>query len=203
MQLRQHPDLQIEPIAIVNGALTLIHPVLTDADAASVMEDLTQHLAWRQDSLRIQGRTIPIPRLQAWYGEAHCHYAYSGLRLSPTPFSPLLQQLRYIASEHASTEFNCALCNLYRDGQDSVSWHADDEPELGPTPIIASFSFGATRKFQIKPKRGGQTLAIELMHNSLLIMSGDMQRHWRHQLPKTKTPVGPRLNLTYRNILAV
>ncbi|ABC31898.1 Alkylated DNA repair protein [Hahella chejuensis KCTC 2396] len=202
MQLRQHPDLQIEPITIANGALTLIHPLLADADAAFVLEDLTQHLDWRQDSLRIQGRTIPIPRLQAWYGEPHCHYAYSGLRLNPTPFSPLLQQLRHIASEHAAAKFNCALCNLYRNGQDSVSWHADDEPELGPAPIIASFSFGATRTFQIKPKRGGQTLAIELLHNSLLIMSGDMQRHWRHQLPKTKAPVGPRVNLTYRYIPA-
>lgn len=182
------------------GEVVLCHPVLADA-SATFYQALKDTIAWRQDSITIHGTPRPIPRLQAWYGESHCRYSYSGLELAPIPLFSELEQLKTIAEELSTSRFNCVLCNLYRDGNDSVAWHADDEPELGRNPTIASYSFGASRRFLIKPKQGKQKAkAIVLPDNSLLIMSGAMQHHWIHQLPKTKQPVGARINLTFRFI---
>ncbi len=188
------------PFAIEHGEMQLIHPMVEEA-ATDLYSMLAEHLSWREDSIRIRGNLIRIPRLQAWYGEPQCNYTYSGLTLAPQPFPPLLDQLRRLAESAAEAPFNCALCNWYRNGQDSVGWHADNEPELGLNPTIASYSFGATRRFLIKPKRGKhRATGIPLPHNSLLIMKGEMQHHWQHQLPKTQQPVGGRINLTFRYI---
>lgn len=179
--------------------MVICQPALAAADA--VFQQLREHLNWRQDTITIHGKKRAIPRLQSWYGEAHCGYTYSGLRLEPQPLPPLLKQLKAIAEELSRASFNCVLCNLYRDGNDSVGWHADDEPELGTNPTIASYSFGAERRFLIKLKHGKQRAQpVMLPDNSLLLMSGEMQHHWLHQLPKTQRPVGGRINLTFRHI---
>ena len=191
------------PIAIEQGNIRLIHPIVEEV-TEDIYSQLATQLDWREDSIRVRGEWLKIPRLQAWYGEQHCTYTYSGLTLQPQPFPPLLNTLRRLAEAAANAPFNCVLCNWYRHGQDSVGWHADDEPELGRNPTIASYSFGATRRFLIKPKRGKhRATAIPLPHNSLLVMEGEMQHHWQHQLPKTQQPVGGRINLTFRYIAPV
>lgn len=195
-----------EIIELDQGRLEFHTRVLPEAQADALFLTLQAHLAWRQDEIRIQGRTLPVPRLQAWYGDPGTRYGYSGIQLDPLPWTPELDLIRARLQELCQASFNQAsfnsvLCNLYRHGQDSVSWHADDEPELGINPLIASFSLGATRRFQLKPKRGrGQTLSLDLPHNSLLVMSGALQHHWIHQVPKTRQDVGPRINLTFRRV---
>lgn len=159
---------------------------------------LQAETAWRQESARIMGRTVPIPRLTAWHGEAG--YVYSGIRLEPLPWTPPLLALRAIAEGLAGQSFNSVLLNLYRDGRDGVSWHADDEPGLGPDPLIASLSLGAGRRFQLRHRITRERAEVVLTHGSCLLMGGTIQHHWQHQIPKTTRPVGPRINLTFRQM---
>ncbi len=145
------------------------------------------------------GRSIQIPRLSAWYGTAG--YRYSGIMHALQPLTEELQELQAVVEDLAGLSFNGVLLNLYRDGQDSVGWHADNEAGLGPEPVIASLSLGAVRRFQLKHRtdRTGR-VALDLPHGSCLIMRGKTQQYWLHQLPKTRAPVGPRINLTFRRM---
>lgn len=143
---------------------------------------------------------MACPRLSAWQGDAT--YAYSGLTLHPAPWTPQVEAVRRRIEAAAGDAFNSVLANLYRNGADRLGWHADDEPELGPAPVIASASFGAPRRFLLRPKRGGASVPIVLEPGSLLVMRGPTQRHWLHSIPPTRRPVGPRINLTFRRILA-
>ncbi len=161
---------------------------------------LKSELCWRQDSIKLFGKRMQIPRLQAWYGDPHCHYAYSGLALTPLPFHPVLSSIRKKLEKELSAQFNCVLCNWYRDGQDSMSFHSDDEPELGDKPTIASITFGEKRNFDFKHKSTGEKCRLGLEHGSLLIMAGDTQKHYVHGINKTKRVTAPRINLTYRYI---
>jgi len=187
-----------ETLPLQDGELILYRDILPDAEECLLR--LRDDLPWRQDHLTLGRRIIALPRLQCWHGEPHCHYSYSRLALDPLPFTPLLQRLRELAAEVAGGPFNCVLCNYYRDGRDSVGWHADDEPELGPEPLIASYSFGATRRLHLRRKDDhGTRLHLDLPHNSLLVMRGALQRCWQHQIPKTASSPA-RINLTYRYI---
>ena len=192
---------QSQSIPVEQGQLELFTGLFPPQEADALFQQLTDNLQWRQEHIRIQGRILPIPRLQAWYGDPGTGYGYSGIRLEPLAWTPELTRIRERLQELTGQNFNSVLCNLYRNGQDSVSWHADNEEELGTNPVIASVSLGATRRFQLKPRRGkGDTLSLELPHNSLLLMAGALQHHWIHQVPKTRRPVGPRINLTFRQI---
>lgn len=163
---------------------------------------------WRQDEIRIAGRTIPVPRLQCWMGDEHCRYAYSNISLHPVPWTQEMASIRDFVNKVSGADFNCVLINKYRSGEDSVSWHADDEPELGPSPRIASLSLGATRRFQLKRKPSlglqdtelSERVVMNLRSGSLLIMEPGVQERWVHQIAKTKVPVGVRINLTFRVI---
>lgn len=141
-----------------------------------------------------------MPRLQAWYGVPEARYGYSGLRLPPLPLTAPLRRLMDLLAEHTGQRFNAVLLNCYRDGKDSVSWHADDEPELGPDPVIASLSLGATRRFELRHKQGlpGGKRVLELPHDSLLLMGVGVQRNWQHRIPKEPGREGLRINLTFR-----
>jgi alkylated DNA repair dioxygenase AlkB len=154
--------------------------------------------SWEQRSVRIMGKVIPQPRLIAWYGDRP--YTYSGLTVNPMPFTPLLSLLKTKVEEATGTTFNSVLLNLYRNGNDSIAWHSDDEPELGPNPTIASVSLGAIRRFNLKHKTTQETRSLDLAHGSLLLMAGSTQAHWKHSVPKTKAIVGERINLTFRNV---
>jgi alkylated DNA repair dioxygenase AlkB len=160
---------------------------------------LLAETAWRQDTLKFGGKEVLVPRLQAWYGERR--YAYSGLRLVPLPWTPVLDEIRRKISAICGLEFNSVLLNYYRDGNDSVAWHSDDERELGPDPLIASLSLGATRRFELKHRTRKQSKVNMLLEDgSLLLMGKGLQQHWTHQLPKDASVTAPRLNLTFRLI---
>lgn len=172
---------------------------LPEADAA--FAELRRATPWRQDKIRIMGREIAQPRLTAWYGEAGAAYTYSGLTLAPLPFTPLLSRIGDAAAAIAGRRFNSALLNCYRDGADSVAWHSDDERELGPDPVIASISLGATRRFDLRRRDDrGVRKSFDLEHGSLLLMGSGCQTRWQHRVAKTKRPVGLRINLTFRLI---
>jgi alkylated DNA repair dioxygenase AlkB len=175
---------------------------LPPAAADALLTELTTTINWRQEPIKLFGKEVMQPRLTAWYGDPDARYSYSGISLTPQPWTPALQQLREQVQQVAGAPFNSVLLNLYRSGQDSMGWHADDEPELGPAPVIASLSLGATRRFRLRPRYPQQLLheavSLALPAGSLLLMRGPTQRHWLHSIPKTTVPLGPRLNLTFR-----
>lgn len=182
-----------------DGEVFLFDDAIAPADADRLLAELMTATAWRQEQATVMGRTLPIPRLTAWHGEAG--YVYSGIRMEPEPWTAPLLELKARAEALAAHRFNSVLLNLYRDGRDSVSWHADSEPGLGRNPVIASLSLGATRRFQLRHRRDKTaSLALDLPHGSCLVMAGATQHHWLHQVPKTARPVGPRINLTFRRM---
>ena len=181
-----------------------LYPQRTRAEADRLQ--LLAELPWVQEIYRRPGveKCIPAPRWTAFIGDDGCDYTYADLHYAPHPWSPLLSRLRRRVEAVTGQPFNCVLANLYRDGQDSVGYHADDEPELGPSRdniVVASLSLGAERRFVLKHRRTGVRTNFELGHGRLLVMRGQTQHRYIHALPKTKRPVGPRLNLTFRVVV--
>jgi alkylated DNA repair dioxygenase AlkB len=188
-------------IQIEDGKLTLWHPVFSPENAQTLFSSLESSLQWRQDKITIRGKRIPVPRTQAWYGDSESRYAYSGITLKPLEWTNALLEIKQEIETITDHHFNSVLANYYRDGNDGVSWHQDNEPELGYDPVIASLSLGETRQFQLRhTSKKHETVKLKLPHNSLLVMGGALQRQWFHQVPKTKKVVGPRINLTFRLI---
>ena len=192
--------MPLQPLLLPQADLLFDPTFLPATGAAAFLAQLTADIAWEQRAIRIFGQEIPQPRLTAWYGDPAARYTYSGLVWEPRPWTPALLALRQQVESASDTPFNSVLLNLYRDGRDSMGWHSDDEPELGPAPTIASLSLGATRRFRLRPRAGlaHPPFALDLSNGSLLLMRGPTQRHWQHTLPKTARPIGPRLNLTFR-----
>ena len=188
------------PLLLPDAELLLDPDFLPVAEATALLAHLTVAAAWEQRTIRLFGQAFPQPRLTAWYGDAGARYTYSGLAWEPRPWLPVLARLRQRLEAATHARYNSVLLNLYRDGRDSMGWHADDEPELGPAPAIASLSLGAVRRFRLRPRAGlaHAPLGIDLPPGSLLLMRGPTQQRWQHALPKTARPVGPRLNLTFR-----
>jgi alkylated DNA repair dioxygenase AlkB len=162
---------------------------------------LQREIPFEARAIKLFGREVMQPRLVAWVGDPSAVYTYSGLRHEPLPWTPALATLRAELERRTGLAFNSVLCNLYRDGRDSVGWHADDERELGPDPLVASFSFGATRRFQFRHRRSEHKLQLLMTHGSLLLMRGTTQRHYRHQVPKEPAVTTARINLTFRLVL--
>lgn len=160
--------------------------------------DVASAIAWSQTTIRIYGREVPQPRLTSWMGDGA--YTYSGRRHEPAALPAIVAALRARAEATAGARFNSVLGNLYRDGSDSVAWHADDEPELGLEPVIASLSLGAPRAFTIRRNATHERWRVELAHGDLLVMSGPSQREYQHAVPKTQRTVAPRINLTFRTV---
>ena len=174
---------------------------LPEADADRLLRGLREVVQWEIHRIRLFGREHASPRLSCWIGDSGTGYRYSGSYFEPRPWPPELTGLRERLCAELGTGFNSVLANLYRDGSDCMGWHSDDETELGPAPVIASLSLGATRRFVLKHRREPQRkLEIALPHGSLLVMSGATQRNYRHALPRTAKPVGERINLTFRRI---
>jgi len=163
---------------------------------------LIAEIPWRQQSITLFGKTHMQPRLICWMGEPGCTYRYSGARWEPEPWHPLVDALRVRVEALSDARFNAVLLNLYRDGADSMGYHADDEPELGEQPVIASLSFGAERTMHFRHRHdpAQPTQRVTLGDGDLLMMRGDTQKSWRHAIPKTQRPIGPRVNLTFRRI---
>lgn len=156
---------------------------------------------WEQHHLTMFGKRVAVPRLECWIGDPGCTYTYSGIRLEPRPWPPAVAAVRGEVEALVGERFDCVLANRYRDGDDGVAWHADDEPELGPEPVIASVSLGAPRPFQLRRRDDpAERREVELGHGDVLLMSGRTQAEWVHRIPRTKRPVGERVNLTFRRI---
>jgi len=176
-------------------------PALFDAEASGAhLDALVRELAWEEQRFAIYGREVPMPRLIAMYGPVG--YRYSGVVHPPRPLTARLDAILTTIETRAGRRFNSVLANLYRDGGDSVGWHRDSDYAHGGQPDIASVSFGAVRRFQLRDRAGRERFAIDLEPGSLLLMRGDAIARWWHRVPKTARPVGPRVNLTFRHMVA-
>ena len=185
--------------ADVRYAACAFEPERADALFAALRDET----AWEQHRLNVFGREVASPRLSCWIGDAGAAYTYSRTRFEPHAWTPALGELRAELAMRFGLAFNSVLANLYRSGQDSMGWHSDDEPELGATPVIASLSFGAVRRFRFRSRETRKVAAtIDLAHGSLLVMRGATQRLYQHDLPKT-AQAGERINLTFRTIRPV
>ena len=167
---------------------------------ALLIDKLIEVTSWRQQEIKIYGKKYLQPRLSAWYGNEA--YSYSGIFLKPEPWTGVLLELKHRVESIIGHQFNSVLLNYYRDQNDSMGMHSDDESELGKAPVIASLSLGEERSFLLRHKyrKDIKTIKLLLSSGSLLVMKGDTQSYWKHGIAKTRKPCGPRVNLTFRNI---
>lgn len=177
-------------------------PRWVDADLADQwLLELSARTPWSQPQIRLYGRSIAVPRLVAWYGDADAQYRYSGLTHEPLPWTPLLAEIRQRVQQEVGAALNGVLLNFYRDGQDAMGWHSDDEPELGREPMVVSLNLGAIRRFDFRRKGTSRIEhSLNLEHGSLLVMRGPTQHYWQHQIARTRKVSEPRLNLTFRQL---
>jgi alkylated DNA repair dioxygenase AlkB len=182
-----------------DGEAILIYDSSDDFDRAAVTRTLIGTMPWQVETARIFGRELAVPRMTAWFGDAA--YRYSGILHQPAPLPTIVQCLRERAEALSGASFNSVLLNLYRTGRDSVGWHSDHEAGLGDCPTIASLSLGGARRFQFRHRRTKETITLELKSGDWLMMRGTTQRFWLHQVPKTASPVDPRINLTFRRMI--
>jgi alkylated DNA repair dioxygenase AlkB len=176
-------------------------PNWLDDDAATGLQAaLRERAAWRQERLRLYGRDVAVPRLVAWYGDRGINYRYSGTDHLCGGWLSALEGLRTRVAAEAGLHANLVLLNRYRDGNDYMGWHSDDE--RGHGPLIASVSLGATRRFLVRPAGTGRaaaeapSLRLDLEHGSLLVMDGSIP----HSLPPTRRRIAERINLTFRSV---
>ncbi|MEI6002683.1 alpha-ketoglutarate-dependent dioxygenase AlkB [Paraburkholderia bengalensis] len=171
---------------------------LSPEAAAQFLARIVAEVSWQQDSMLTPAGRVPLPRLTAWQGEPDAVYVYSGIRNVPAPWTPAVAQLRAAAEATCGASFNSVLLNRYRNGADSMGWHADRERELGDEPVIASVSLGASRRFDLQHNRSRVVQSYQLKGGSLLVMRGRTQAEWRHRVPKEPKVLGERINLTFR-----
>lgn len=159
------------------------------------------NIKWKHDIIKMYGKIVPLPRLTSWYGDSGKSYTYSGIESHPNEWNKGLLYIKEKVEEVSGIKFNSVLLNWYRDGEDYLNWHADDEKELGENPTIASVNFGEKRDFLIRKNDDhSKKISIPLSHGTLLIMRGKLQNFWQHSVPKRKAVKGSRFNLTFRQI---
>ena len=192
-------DDAVRAIPFEDGQLAWMPQLPLPWTNAEVMARLIAETAWREETVVVYGKRHLQPRLSAWHGDAA--YSYSGLRLAPLPFTPLLETVRGAVQAATGHTFNSVLLNYYRNERDSMGMHSDDEPELGPQPAITSLSLGAARTFILKHKYNKKTVRLELTDGSLLLMTGETQKYWLHGINKMTRTLQARVNLTFRKIV--
>ena len=192
--------LSIENLLSCDGELYLYKGFYSKAIADQHFANVLGSLEWQHEKIYLYGRWVQVPRLMAWYGDAEAVYQYSRVVHQPKPWTPRLLEIRKDLEDFSAMSFNSVLANLYRDGTDSMGCHADNEKELGANPTIASLSFGDSRILRFKHQANREHLDVLLEHGDLLWMSGAIQQHWQHELPKTRKPKQARINLTFRKI---
>lgn len=191
----------VERIVLPDDNYLIYEPQAFSMHASQWFQQLLEQTPWQQDSIVIAGRSIKIPRMQAWYGDYKTVYTYSGLTLKPLAWTPLLSKIKQLVEEKSGCGFNSVLVNYYRDGDDSVSWHADDEKELGDKPIIASVSLGCERFFSIRSKdKGRPATHLPLGNGAFLLMGPGVQESCEHAVLKQKEIDAARISLTFRQI---
>jgi alkylated DNA repair dioxygenase AlkB len=194
---------QSEPIHfnLPDAEIIYFPDFLSKEKADSLFAELLETIPWQQDEITVYGKKHLQPRLTALYGNEGKPYSYSNITMHPHYWTLTLQKIKSLVENISETNFTTVLLNYYRDGNDSNGWHADNEKELGINPAIASLSLGAERNFQLKHNfDASQKMNIILENGSLLLMKGTTQHFWKHQVPKTAKPIGPRINLTFRSI---
>ncbi|MGN7723539.1 alpha-ketoglutarate-dependent dioxygenase AlkB family protein [Chitinophaga sp. 22620] len=185
----------------VDGEAVLYPALFTREESDRYLQLLQETINWKQEPVTLFGKTVMQPRLTAWYGDEGKAYSYSGITMHPQPWTDALLAIKARVEAAAGHEFNSALMNFYRNGQDSMGWHRDNESSLGLNPVIGSVSFGAVREFQFRHYMNRSLKrAVLLTHGSVLIMAGATQHFWQHALPKTAKPLGARINITFRKI---
>lgn len=181
--------------ASLDAPVTFIPNFLNQETADQAFATLLTEIPWERRTAEMYGKEVPVPRMELWMADHP--YTYSHRTYQPRPWTPALVKIRTDIEAATRTKFNSVLLNRYESGSDSVGWHADNEPEMSAEHPIASLSLGATRSFQMR-KGDGAIQTIELEHGSLLVMHAGMQQEWKHRVPKTRKPCGPRINLTFR-----
>ena len=190
-----------QDIVIPDGDISICLNLYSSSEADNLFESLKVEIDWKQERISMFGQTHDVPRLTAWYGDPGKSYTYAGISVDPSPWNPILLEIKKKVELVSNVQFNSVLLNRYRSGNDGVSWHSDDEPELGVNPVIGSVSFGEVRPFQLKHKELDDVKEkIILEHGSYLLMKGETQHKWLHQIPKSKKAMGERINLTFRII---
>lgn len=170
-------------------------------ESSIYFNNLLKNVHWQQDTIKVYGKTHLQPRLTAFYADNTKAYKYSNITMKPNTFDSELLKIKKTIETKLKTKFTSCLANLYRNGKDSNGWHADNEKELGLNPIIASISFGTERLFHFKHRyRKELKKKLILEDGSLLLMKGETQHNWLHQIPKTQKNIGKRINLTFRII---
>ena len=166
-----------------------------------LLKKLISDLPWESMAIKMFGKDITIPRLQCWVGDKGCDYKYSGKKLNRQDWTTDLIMIREKIYKELNIDFNSVLVNYYRDGKDSMGWHSDNERELGPNPTIASISLGSERDLVFRNKINKEVLPIPQTHGCLILIDGKTQKNWQHAIKKTRKVIGPRINLTFRNII--
>ncbi|WP_455220761.1 alpha-ketoglutarate-dependent dioxygenase AlkB family protein [Kaarinaea lacus] len=183
------------------GDLSLVGKLYSAEKCMSLLEELTASINWHEDYCIVHGRKFYIPRLQAWYADEGIQYSYSNNLLKTHSWQKSLLAIKRDIEQQTAQLFNSVLVTYYRDGNDHVGWHADDEEELGTDPVIASLSLGASRTFQYRHKREDLTGSISLTNGDLLLMHPDFQVNWEHRAPSEPAVNAPRINLTFRKVV--
>ncbi len=195
-------NIQGKVLLMKNAEVTFYQNLFNKSESDELFETLLYDINWRQDKMKLYGKEINLPRRTAWYGDSGKSYTFSGIHLNPEPWTPILLQIKKRIEDVSRVEFNSVLLNLYRHGNDGISWHTDAEPELGENPVIGSVSFGETRRFMFRHRQDQNLKSeVDLTHGSFLLMAGETQHFWQHQIPKTSRTIEPRINLTFRLIL--
>jgi len=193
-----------EPIQlnINDGDVVYYSHFFNKNEADAIFKKLLDETPWQEDDIKVFGKIYKQPRLTALYGNENKPYSYSNITMQPYVFSDLLNEIKIKVEKTCNESFNTVLLNLYRNGKDSNGWHADDEKELGENPVIASVSFGEERFFHLRHKKNNtQKHKLLLNHGSLLLMKGETQHYWHHQIPKTQKKIKERINLTFRKLI--
>ena len=188
-------------LIIDDGWILFEEEFYTQKESEDLYVNLLETLNWNQGEIVLFGKKYLTPRLEAFYADKNLNYSYSGQQLVKQDFNSILLKIKNKLEEKSGFTFNSVLANYYRDGSDSNGWHADNEKELGKNPLIASLSFGTERRFDMKHMNSNKRLKIALKSGSLLIMGGEIQHHWKHQIAKSKRINSGRINLTFRTIL--
>ena len=188
-------------LIIEDGWILFEEEFYTQQESDFLYIELLNTLNWSQGKIILFGKQYQTPRLEAFYADKNLNYSYSGQHLERQDFNSLLLKIKTKLEEKSGFTFNSVLANYYRDGSDSNGWHADNEKELGRNPIIASLSFGEERRFDLKHLTSTKRIKIPLKKGGLLIMGGELQHHWKHQIAKSKRINSGRINLTFRTIV--
>lgn len=194
-------DLFVKNILPSEGIVNFFPDFFTAEESDRYFNLLLEEIAWKQEPVRLMGKMVMQPRLTAWYGDPGKHYRYSGITMTPTYWTPALQEIRQRIETVSPVVFNSALLNQYRDNKDSMGWHRDNEKSLGTNPVIGSVSFGATRTFRLRHFIDKERqVSLELTNGSFLLMCGQTQHLWEHCVPKRTRTIDARINITFRVI---